>query len=127
MSHETTRARNKAGLFRVFVFSWLLIANAKLMPAAPQQTFTGTLSDSACAASHQSKAAEHGLTDRQCVLACIDALAKYVLVDRDDKVIPIANQDVKGLPFYAGRGVKLTGEWRGNAVLVTKVEAVPVE
>jgi hypothetical protein len=40
-------------------------------------------------------------------------------------VLPIANQDAMGLPLYAGRPVKLTGEWKGNAILVTKVEAIP--
>ena len=100
-----------------------LIALA-VRPAAAQQTFTGRLSDSMCAASHQPKAAGE-LTDRQCLLACINALAKYVLVDPNNQVLPIANQDAMGLPLYAGRPVKLTGEWKGDAILVTKVEAIP--
>jgi len=111
-------------LFRVFVFSWLLIGVANVMPAAAQQTFTGRLSDGACGASHQSKSAAGSLTDRQCLLACIKALQKYVLVDRDNRVLPIANQDAMGLPLYAGRPVKLTGELRGTAVFVIKVEAI---
>ena len=111
-------------LFRVFVFSWLLIGVANVMPAAAQQTFTGRLSDGACGASHQSKSAAGSLTDRQCLLACINALQKYVLVDRDNRVLPIANQDAMGLPLYAGRPVKLTGELRGTAVFVIKVEAI---
>jgi len=92
-------------------------------PVAAQQTFTGRLSDSRCGVSHQAKAAAP--TDRQCLLACINALAKYVLVDSNNQVLPIANQDVKGLPLYAGRPVKLTGEWKGDAILVTTVEAIP--
>jgi hypothetical protein len=40
-------------------------------------------------------------------------------------VIPIANQDAMGLPLYAGRPVKLTGERRGDAVFITKIEAIP--
>ena len=94
------------------------------LPAAAQQTFTGRLSDSTCGAAHQPKAAAGSLTDRQCLLACIKALEKYVLVDRDNRVLSIANQDAMGLPLYAGRPVKLTGEWRGTAVFVTKVEAI---
>jgi hypothetical protein len=93
------------------------------MPAAAQQTFTGTLSDSMCAGSHQAKAG--ALTDRQCLLACINALAKYVLVDQNNQVVPIANQDAMGLPLYAGRPVTLTGEWKGDAIFVAKVEAIP--
>jgi hypothetical protein len=95
------------------------------MPAAAQQqTFTGRLSDSMCAASHQSKASAASLTDRQCLLACIAGLSKYVLVDQSGSVIPIANQDAMGLPLYAGRPVKLTGERKGDAIFVTKVEAI---
>src|SRR5256712_11791366 len=102
------------------------------MPVAAQQTFTGKISDSMCGASHLAGAAgpstslgARGLTDRQCLLACIKALAKYVLVDQDNQVLPIANQDAMGLPLYAGRPVKLTGEWKGDAIFVTKVEAIP--
>jgi hypothetical protein len=102
----------------------LLLAFATVMPAAAQQTFTGRVSDSMCGASHQSKTASE-LTDRQCLLACIAALAKYVLVDPNNQVLPIANQDAMGLPLYAGRPVKLTGEWTGDAIFVTKVEAIP--
>jgi hypothetical protein len=98
-----------------------LVATAA--PAAAQQTFSGRLSDSTCGASHQPKAARD--SDRQCLLACISALAKYVLVDQDGRVIPIANQDAMGLPLYAGRPVKITGERNGDALVVAKIEAIP--
>jgi hypothetical protein len=109
----------------VFVFSWLAIATAIVAPTSAQQTFTGRLSDSVCAASHQSKAASARLTDRECLLACINALAKYVLVDAEGRVLPIANQDAMGLPLYAGRPVRITGERAGDALVVAKVEAIP--
>lgn len=126
ISHEITKARNKTDLFRVFVFSWLLMSVVSVTPAAAQQTFTGRLSDSMCGASHQSTAAAAGgHTDRQCLLACVNALAKYVLVDQSNQVLPIANQDAMGLPLYAGRPVRLTGDWKGDAIFVTKVEAIP--
>lgn len=96
-----------------------------VVPTAAQQTFTGRLSDSACAVSHQSKSASRGLTDRECLIACIQALGKYVLVDKDNQVLPIANQDAMGLPLYAGRPVRITGERKGDAIVVTKVEAIP--
>ena len=115
------------------VLSWAwVIAAAIVVPAAAQETVTGRLSDSMCGGSHQAKAAgtptahaEERLTDRQCLIACINALATYVLVDQRGQVIPIANQDAMGLPLYAGRPVKLTGERRADALLVTKVEAIP--
>ncbi len=103
----------------------LLFAFAVVVSATAQQAFTGRISDSTCGASHQTHGGAKGLTDRQCLLACIKALSKYVLVDRDAQVIPIANQDAMGLPLYAGRPVKLTGERNGSAILVTRVEAIP--
>jgi hypothetical protein len=106
------------------VFSWLSTILIPI-PAAAQQTFTGRLSDSTCAASHQSKAAADNLTDRECLFACVKALAKFVLVDANNQPLPIANQDAMGLPLYAGRPVKLTGERKGDAIFVTKVEAIP--
>jgi hypothetical protein len=40
-------------------------------------------------------------------------------------VLPIANQDAMGLPLYAGRPVRITGERKGDAIVVAKVEAIP--
>jgi hypothetical protein len=102
-----------------------LLLWAAPLPAAAQQTFTGRLSESMCGASHQARTSGGALTDRECLVACINGLAKYVLVDQNNEVIPIANQDAMGLPFYAGRPVKLTGERKGDAIFVTKVEAIP--
>jgi hypothetical protein len=124
ITHERTNARNLIDLFRVFVFSWLAIATAIVAPTSAQQTFTGRLSDSTCAASHQSTAATH-LTDRECLFACIKRLSRYVLVDSDGQVLPIANQDAMGLPLYAGRPVGITGERTGDGIVVAKVEAIP--
>jgi hypothetical protein len=101
----------------------LILAIAIAAQAGAQQTFSGRLSDSKCGASHQSTAPND--SDRQCLLACIKALEKYVLVDRDNRVVPIANQDATGLPLYAGRPVRITGDMRGGAVFVAKVEAIP--
>jgi hypothetical protein len=101
-----------------------LVVLATLTLARAQQTFSGRLSDSTCGVSHQPRHS-NSLTDRECLIACISALAKYVLVDSNNQVIRIANQDAMGLPFYAGRPVRLTGERRGDAIFVTKVEAIP--
>jgi hypothetical protein len=48
-----------------------------------------------------------------------------VLVDANNQVIPIANQDVAGVPLYAGRQVRVLGELSYGAILVSKVEAIP--
>jgi hypothetical protein len=101
-----------------------LIAQAP--PAAePPQFFLGRLSDSMCGASHQAKAAALKVSERECLFECIKALAKYVLVDADGKVVPIANQDAMGIPLYAGRPVRLTGAMKDGAIVVAKVEAIP--
>src|SRR5579864_3251931 len=93
-------------------------------PASAQQAWTGTISDSACGAAHQLTASSKGLTDRQCIFECIKASATYVLVDASGRVLPIANQDAIGLPFYTGRPVRMTGEWTSGAVVVSAIEPV---
>jgi hypothetical protein len=103
----------------------LLLGCAIVSVVAEQQTFTGKISDSTCGASHEAKAVSASLTERQCVIACVKALSKYVLVDENEKVIAIENQDAMGLPFHAGHAVKVTGERKGDAIAVTKVEARP--
>jgi hypothetical protein len=103
----------------------VIVGFAATISLAAQQTFSGRISDSACGASHQAKASASQLTDRQCLVACVKALAKYALVDQSGKVVPIANQDAMGLPLYAGRPVKISGEMKDGAIAITKVEAIP--
>ena len=84
------------------------------MAAAPIQTqqteriWSGRLSDSMCGASHQVRAVAGKMSERECVFECIKALAKYVLVDDKQHIIPIANQDLGGFPLYAGRPVRIS-------------------
>src|SRR5262245_44542856 len=104
----------------------LILTCATVAPSRTQQApqvFTGRISDSMCGASHQAKGGSMG--DRTCIFECMKALATFVLVDADNKVIPIATQDLAGLPLYAGRPVRLTGELKGDAIIATKIEAVP--
>ena len=108
--------------------AFLVLAWTALLPAQdqkPQQVWSGTLSDSMCGASHKPRAAAGKLSDRECIFECIKALAKYVLVDDKDQVIPIANQDLGGFPLYAGRPVKVTGDLKDGAIVATKIEAIP--
>jgi hypothetical protein len=103
----------------------LVVCCVNPTPMYAQQVWAGTLSESMCGASHQSMASAGGLMERQCILACINALSKYVLVDANKQIIPIANQDVAGFPLYAGRPVRLTGVLKGDAIIVSKIEAIP--
>jgi hypothetical protein len=106
-----------------------LIAMALLVWAASaasqdaQQTWTGTISDSMCGASHQKMSGAAKWTDRECVFECIKALNKYVLVDENKQVIDIANPDAGGFPLYAARPVKITGRMKDRAIVVSKIEA----
>jgi hypothetical protein len=96
-----------------------LVATSAL---AAEQTWTGQISDSACGAKHEEAAEGQGkMPDRQCTEACVRGGSKYVLVV-NGKVVPIANQDFKDLPTFAGETVKLTGELKGTAVTVSKIE-----
>src|SRR6266568_6409359 len=106
----------------------LTLAIASLRPASlpAQQTpriWTGRISDGMCGASHQAKGGAS--TDRECIFECVKSLAKFVLVDRTNNVIPIANQDLAGLPLYAGRMVRLTGALAGDALVASRIEAIP--
>jgi hypothetical protein len=103
-----------------FTFAALLIASA--LPLAAEQTWAGKISDSACGAKHEEAAEGNGvMPDRECTQACIRGGSKYVLVV-DGKVLQIANQDNKDLATHAGHAVKVTGELKGNAVTVSKIE-----
>jgi hypothetical protein len=124
-AEETGRNGMKKILSLVFLIGSANVMSSVAQQPAATQAFTGRLSDSMCGASHQAKAAAAGLSDRECLFACIKAQAKYVLVDPNNQVIPIVNQDAMGIPLYAGRPVKLTGERRSEGIFITKVEAIP--
>lgn len=100
-----------------------LLVFAAATSAAAEQTWTGKISDSMCGAKHNTSA-EHGkkMSGRDCTLACIkEHNAKYVFV-RGTKVYNIGNQDFAGLQEHAGHTVKVTGDMKGDAITVTKVE-----
>ena len=91
-------------------------------PFAAEQTWTGQISDSACGAKHEEAAEGQGkMPDRACTEACVRGGSKYVLVS-EGKILQIANQDNKDLATHAGHTVKLTGELKGTAITVSKIE-----
>jgi hypothetical protein len=110
-----------AGMKIALLFTVLLLTVPSL-PAAAEQTWSGKVSDSACGAKHEEAAEGQGvMADRDCTQACVRGGSKYVLVV-DGKVFQIANQDDKDLATHAGHAVKMTGELKGNAITVTKIE-----
>lgn len=77
-------------------------------------SWTGTISDSMCGASHGSTPA------KQCTTGCVKKGAKYVIVV-GDKVYSISNQDNPGLAKYAGENVKVTGKMEGETITISKI------
>ena len=90
--------------------------------AQSPQTWSGVISDSKCAASHQSVAASSGMTERECAFHCLKGLAKYVLVDDQQNVVPIANQDFAGLPLRLARPVRITGNMTEKGIAISRIE-----
>jgi hypothetical protein len=86
------------------IFSLLLIA--AFPTAQAKRTFTGTVTDSMCAAADHSFM-RMGSSDAECTIACIDAHgAMYVLYDGKDSYIL---SDQKKPENFAGKKVTVTG------------------
>jgi hypothetical protein len=86
---------------------------------ARAETWKGVIGDSHCGAKHSE---ERGTDHSACVSTCVDKKGgKYVFVAKD-KVFAIANQDFADLKAHAGHVVMLSGEMKGDAITVSKVE-----
>src|ERR1700682_4143774 len=82
--------------------------------AGAQQTWTGVISDSRCGGNHGGE-----VDERECTLKCAGKGDKFVLVtDHGAKVWPIANQGFDALVQHAGHTVKVTGEQKGDGIVV---------
>jgi hypothetical protein len=86
-------------------------------------TWTGSISDSGCGASHDAMT-EHGKkgTDKKCTEMCLLKGAKYVFVN-EGKVLMIKNQDLADLKKYAGDRVTISGDLSGDTITVAKIAA----
>jgi len=109
--------------FLATLFSLVLLGAVVIYGASPEQTWTGEISDSHCAAEHVPLAeGDPVLPSPECVKICLRAAFKYVLVV-DDKVYGIANQNYADLPKFAGQAVKVTGEMKDGTITISKVES----
>ena len=107
-----------------------LVAVAATSINAAEQTWTGKVSDSACGAKHEEAAEGQGkMPDRECTQACLRGGSLYVFVTdgRDGKVYQITNQKHADVAPNAGEHVTLTGELKGNAITVSKVEKAAIQ
>lgn len=90
---------------------------------AADQSFTGQISDSMCKAKHEEAAEGAGkMADHDCTVSCVKGGSKYVLL-ADGKIYQITNQTFADVEKLAGQTVKITGDVKGDAITVTKVEA----
>jgi hypothetical protein len=89
--------------------------------AQSPQTWSGVLSESTCGASHQ-MAASLSMSERECAFHCLKGLAKFVVVDDQKNVIPIANQDFAGIPLRLARPVRVTGVLTDKGIVVSRIE-----
>jgi hypothetical protein len=90
--------------------------------AQSPQTWSGVLSESTCGASHAPIATKLGMSERECAFHCLKGLAKFVVVDDQKNVIPIANQDFAGILLRLARPVRVTGVLTDKGILVSRIE-----
>ena len=107
----------KKVLAAALVITWIGWTSARTTYTAPQ-TWTGIISDAQCHGDHGGE-----VDEKECTEKCVKAGDKIVLVtDFGKKVWAIANQDFPGLVERGGATVKVTGELKGDAISISKVE-----
>jgi hypothetical protein len=87
---------------------------------AKERTVVGYISDSSCGLKHMEGMAD----EKSCTLMCVKGGGKFVLADRDHKVV--YNLDKAGrekAQAFAGQKVKVTGRVTGKTIHVTSIEA----
>ena len=105
---------------------WAVAALVLYLTSSPlaqePRTWSGVLSESKCGGSHQAMAGSMGISERECAFHCLKGLSKYVIVDDQKNVIPIANQDFAGMPLRLARPVRVTGVLTDKGVVVSRIE-----
>jgi len=102
-----------------------LVLTLLTVGSPPQQTWTGELRDSTCKFEHESIAeGEPVLPSPECVKACIRGGARYVFIV-EEHLYEVENQKNPDLATFGGKPIKLTGELKGNAITVSRIELIP--
>jgi len=119
--------KTKTGSTLLFtLLAALLLAGAGAY-AQSETTFTGEINDRACAraGSHDAMDMRHGTkNDKDCIVACVKAGGKYVLVEDTTKTIYLLD-DQKTPEAFAGMKVTITGTYDKDAgtLHVTDIKA----
>jgi len=88
--------------------------------SAQETTIVGYISDSSCGLKHMSGMGD----DKNCTLACVKGGGKFVLADRDHKVVyRLDNTGQEKAREFAGQKVKVTGQVTGKTIKVSAIEA----
>ncbi|PYS85252.1 MAG: hypothetical protein DMF67_01765 [Acidobacteria bacterium] len=93
----------------------------KATASAPKEVeVVGHISDSSCGLHHM-----EGMGDeKSCTLMCVKGGSKFVLADRDHKVVySLDKVGQEKAREFAGQKVKVTGRVTGKTIRVTKIEA----
>src|SRR5918999_1061513 len=119
-----TRSPRKRFLRDLACFSAFvtLVISSSSSRAQEQRTWSGVLSENKCGASHEALASSLKMTDRECAFHCLKGLAKFVVVDDQKNVIPIANQDFAGIPLRLARPVRVTGVLTDRGIVISRIE-----
>lgn len=99
---------------RAFVIFALVMMVYRPALAAPQ-TLEGVVSESMCGKKHMLP----GKSDAQCTKECIKANSKYTLVV-GEKLYTLSGP-ISDFEKHAGQRVRITGDVKGNAIVVNSV------
>lgn len=86
-------------------------------PSARAETFTGSISDSACGLEHTM-----GGGAKSCTLMCVQMGSKFVLADKAHHKVYALSDQSKAKPF-AGENVRVTGTLKGSTIEVSAISA----
>lgn len=87
---------------------------------AAETSVVGYIGDSSCGLKHMAGMGD----DKNCTLACVKDGAKFVLADRDHKVVyRLDKAGQEKAREFAGQKVKVTGKVVGKTIQVTRIEA----
>jgi hypothetical protein len=108
---------------KVVLILFVSLATSSLAVHPAEQIWTGEIGDSHCRFEHEPlNEGDNILPSPECVKLCLKSGYKYMLIT-DDKLYAIANPENPDLAKFAGQTVKLTGELKGDAITVSRIES----